>query len=210
MSDYNLGALSPEEKDQLLMHLLQKGGGGDVAPVAEGSPEDDDTPILKVMEILCNLVDTIDQRLGKLEEVVMDDIIGGVETLYKGNLKAKGVDDLKGKYGSLFEPHMGALKEMAPDEDVFDKLYDLIDQAKGGEGWDDTKESGMAQDMAKAVADKIAKIKGEAPAAEAPAEAPAEGVAVEKTKVSAFPEGADENLMKRISSMKARNAANGK
>lgn len=204
--DIDINRLSQEEKDQLLLHLLPKEGG------EEGMPEDNDEPILKVLEILCNLVDTLDQRLGKLEEVVMDDIIGGVETLYKGNLRAKGVDGLRGKYKDLFEPHMGALKEMAPDEDVFDKLYDLIEEARSGEDWDDGREGTMAEEMARAIGEKVSKIKGEAPAPEVAVEAEpeGEGVSVEKTKVSAYPDGADENLMKRIEGMKARNAAKGK
>lgn len=216
MSDYNLEALSPEEKDQLLSQLLaqHEAGGSPSEPQAPGDAEPDGDEgavgsLLKVVEILLNVVDTLDQRLSKLEGVVMDDLIGGIDSLYKGNLRAKGVDGMRGKYAELFAPHADALKELSPDEDIFDKLYDLVEQAKTGtEGWDDTKESEMASGLASGIAEKIAKIRGDKPAADA-APVGGAGVTVEKVTASPVPEGADAALMDRIKKMKERNASKG-
>lgn len=214
MDGLNLDALSPEETKTLLTQLIaeretkpadapdKEVGGGQ-----EGAME----PILKVLEILCSMVESLEEEVKMLRGVVMDDIIGGIDSLYKSNQRGIGVEGLRGKYGKLFDPHTDALKELSPDEDVFDKLYDLIESAKGGEGWDDTKEGDMATSLASGIAAKIAKIKGEAPAAEgeSPAAEEAPPAVVEEVKTSAYPAGADEKLMKRIEEMKRKNTAKG-
>ena len=224
MSMFNdLNTLSPEEKDKLLGELLsryqsdvstpetaqvEEVGGNDGLGTYPHEDEEADKqmlePVLQVLEMLIEKVEELEERLQKNESLVVDDLFGGIQKLYQGNLRTKGIGDLKSKYGHMFDPHMDALKELEPEGDIYGSLYDMISQVRGSdETFDDVKESEAVGGVAKSIADKIAKIKGVV--------APADGIAVEKTEVKALPveEGADEAFLDSIRKMKEGNKSRG-
>jgi len=87
-----------------------------------------------------------------------------------------------------------------------------LEPLKATEGFNDEMEMGHVKSIADAIAEKIKKIKGEAPVAEVTEEAP-EGVAIEVTKTATTPitdeTGADAELMKRVKAMKEKAKAKG-
>jgi hypothetical protein len=212
----DLSGLNPQEKDELLMQLIAKYQGGEGHPDAEQDAEQMD-PVLKCIELLIGKVEELEDRLQKLECVVMDDLIGGVEKLYKGNLRTTGVKGIQDKYGHLFEPHMGAIKELEPDSDLFGSLYDLIEEARGGDPeWNDEKELASITGAATSIGEKLMKLRGSIPEGAKPEEpaveeAP-EAASVETSTVTVESDdnAPDENLMKKIRGMQAKNKASGK
>lgn len=76
---------------------------------------------------LVEAVTMLTQRVEELERLVIDELFGGIEKLHKDNTRKMGIDGLRGKYGSMFEPHMETLKSINPDQDVFEIIYDLLD-----------------------------------------------------------------------------------
>jgi hypothetical protein len=194
---YDLNLLDPKEKDQLLQELLSKYENEvstqrlDQTEVPGGAgPEHPDEaadlamlePFAKVLEILIDKVEQLEERLEANERMVIDDLFGGIDKMYKQNLRTKAVGGLRDKYGDMFAPHMDALSELAPGEDIYEALHDMLDPMRAGEGWDDEKELGTVKDVAQSIADKIAKIKG----------APVD-VEVQKAEASAEPEKKEES-----------------
>jgi hypothetical protein len=143
---YNLASLSPQEKDELLMGLLaEREGHPDAGADAEML-----YPVVQAIEMLT-------ERVQALEKLVMDDLFGGIENLYKENKRKTGIGDLKTKYGELFAPHMDALQAIEPDADVFEKIYDLL----GDIGPDEVE--GKITGYASTLAEKLGKIRGVKP-----------------------------------------------
>jgi hypothetical protein len=166
---YNLEALSPQEKDDLLKQLITRYDSGeqptgDMSACEHGDQAQDLDmlkPFADVIEMLIGKVEQLEERLTYNEKLVVDDLFGGIDRLYKSNKRNQSIDGLKGKYGEMFSPHMDALKELSPDEDLYETLHDTLEQMRGGDAeWNDEKESGTVGEMAKMIGDKIAKIKG--------------------------------------------------
>jgi len=203
---YNLNNLSQQEKDDLLQQLVTKYDGGDQggAPAGDDSQQDADQmePFAKVLEILIDKVEAQEEKICKLESLVIDDLFGGIQKMYDTNMRTKSIDDLKGKYGGMFDPHMATIQELEPDGDLYGMLHDMISPMRDQEGWNDEQEAGTVKSVADAIAEKIAKIKGAG--APAPDAAGPDGVAVEVTKTSAAPVsgGADENFLNKVRKMK--------
>jgi hypothetical protein len=216
---YDLNNLAPQDKDQLLTELLKRYDQDVRSPSTEavGAPadhgdaqQDQDmlAPVLKVLDIVIEKLEELEQRLEANEKLVVDDLFGGIDKMYKQNVRTQSIDGIKGKYGDMFAPHMDALKELAPDEDIFETLHDMLDPLRGSDGWDDEKEFGAVKGAADSIAQKIAKIKG----GDKPAEESApDGVAVEITKTSAGPiEGGEESdFLKKVRDMKKKATAKG-
>jgi hypothetical protein len=81
------------------------------------------------MQMIAPLVEAVTmltQRVEELERLVVDELFGGIEKLYGENTRKKGIEGCRGKYGSMFEPHMETLKAINPDQDVFEIIYDLL------------------------------------------------------------------------------------
>ena len=163
---FNLSGLTDAEKQELL-NALQTDGGGSTAdhPDAEQDAEMVH-PLIEAFELLAS-------RVEKLEHALFEELFGGIEKLYSENQRKQGVGGIREKYGELFEPHREVMSELDPDTDVYERIYDLLDQMEGDDGAKDEAVRGFAGSLA----EKIAKIKG----------VPVEGGAVEVTKVTAEP-----------------------
>lgn len=205
---YDLNLLQPAEKDQLLNELLskyenevstQRLGQAKMAPGAEMPHEDVQAdmamlePFAQVLDILIDKVEELEERIEANEKLVIDDLFGGIDRMYKQNLRSQSIEGLKGKYGSLFEPHMSALSELAPGEDIYDTLHDLLEEAKGQGDWSDEREFESVKNAAQAIGDKIAKIKGQPVAVE-----------VQKTEVQPAQEGAESKFLEKVKQMRAK------
>jgi hypothetical protein len=202
---YNLAALSPEEKDDLLNQLIAKydGAGSDPADSTDHPDAVQDQAMLdpyrEIIQMLASKLEDVEGRMYKVESMVVDDLFGGIDRLYKSNVRAKGIDDMRGKYGDIFNPHVDAIRELSPeDADGFwDKIYDLVEEMKSEEGFNDEVMDERLKGAASSIGEKIAKLKGDsAPVA----------VEVEAAEVKAAPaEGqADEKLLEKVRGMKQK------
>jgi len=208
---YDLNLLQPTEKDQLLQELLSKYHNEQNTPRLNASevsgtqgetsmdhPDEQQDmtmlePFAKVLDILIDKVEELEARIEANEKLVIDDLFGGIDRMYKQNLRTQSVDGLRSKYGDLFNPHADALKELAPDEDIYDTLHDILEPMKGQEGWGDEQEFEAVKNAATAIADKIAKIKGTPVAVE-----------VEQTTTEAAPATAESKFLEKVKQMRAK------
>lgn len=214
---YDLNKLAPEEKDKLLMQLLTKYDNEVSTPGlhgAEVSGEHPDAeadkqmlePFAKVLEVLIDKVEELEDRIQKNESLVVDELFGGIDRMYKANLRSKSIDDLRGKYGEVFSPYMDGIKELAPNEDLYEALHDMLEPLRAGEGWNDEQELGTVKSAADAIAQKLAKLRGSG------SEPAPEGVAVEVTKTEAIPAkkaSPEAAFIEKVKEMKKRNSARG-
>lgn len=161
----DLSKLSPEEKDKLLMDLVAKFEGGE-GPVAEPDSEFSRyDKLCGVIELMCNEIEAMQEQVAAIRKLVVDDFLGGLEGMYKSNVRKQGISGLREKYGELFSPYDSVLKTTDPGEDLFEKLYDEQESMRGGEGFSDEMFDGKVKEYAVAIGKKIEELKasGELP-----------------------------------------------
>lgn len=160
---FDLSGMSPAEKDELLMELITKYKSGDGGPTASDAPEQSAdssySEICNLLEMLIDKIEEIDERTLKLEHAVIDDLFGGIERMYKDNLKVKGVGEIKAKYGEMFAPHLDTLKQTDPDSDIFELLHNQREEMRGADDYSDEMFDGKVAGYAQAIAEKIAELK---------------------------------------------------
>ena len=147
----DLNTLSPEEKQALRDALGQE-------------EQDPMAAIASVFELFASKLESLEERQTKLESVVVDEIIGGISNLYNDNMRVEGIKGLKGKYADLFGPHEGAFQELYGG-DVYEKLFDMIEELKGGEGFTDELGDSKIKEIAGQLQEKLSKVKGSPEAA---------------------------------------------
>lgn len=165
----------------------------ELRPVVEG--------LIQAVQVLAQKLDAVEGAHGMLEKLVVDDLIGGISSMYKANMKKGRIESLKSKYSGDLQGHFDALAHISPEgTDHWGALHDMT------EGMDDTGLDDHVKNLASGLADKLGKIRGktDAPAAaEVSVEAPA---AVE---TPAEPEGPpakeksqDEQIAEKLSKSK--------
>lgn len=123
-------------------------------------------PIAEEVVKLVEFVKAQGERLEMLEKVVMDDIIGGVTKLYKTNERAKGIEDLRGKYGDMLPGEdLEVFKEFYGDRDPYGDLYDMVDEMRSGEGFNEEAADARIREVLEALRGKIGKFRPKPPEA---------------------------------------------
>jgi hypothetical protein len=155
----DLSPLSPEEimelKNAIAQHE-QTSSHSDIGDDAEFLK-----PIVEALELVASRLDALTESHGQLEKIVMDDIIGGVKGLYDTNMRTNGISELKGKYGSMFEPLAPAWKDLSgEDSDLMEKLYDIVDELKHGEDYSDEKADSTIKDIHSKLLERVKNVKG--------------------------------------------------
>ncbi len=160
----DLTKLSPAEKDQLLTQLIAKHEGGEAssAPDPEFSRYE---KLCDVIELMCSEIEAVQDQVSAIRKLVVDDFLGGLEGMYKTNVRKQGIGALKDKYGELFGPMESVLKSTDPDHDVYESLFDQQESMRGGEGYSDEAFDGKVKEWAMAIQAKIDELRksGEIP-----------------------------------------------
>jgi hypothetical protein len=165
-----LEALTPEEKAQLKAALdAEMGGGGDDCAAKFEA-------VANVLDQIVASMDAMRMDIDAVKKTVFDDMIGGIKKLYGENQRSSGIEEIKAKYGPMFDPYMDSVKEMYPDMDLHGRLYDTLSEMRGGEGYTDEMGDARVKEIADALRAKVEKIRGPAPA-----------VAIEAAPVEAMP-----------------------
>ena len=143
--------------------------------------------LAEIMQQILGILQDHEQRLAAvcqahedLDKEIHEDFFGPIHEQYQSSVRGKGIEDLKSRYGSMFDDDMqGSLKAFVID-DVFSRLYDELEKLKGGEGWGPDAEKSFIDGVHGQALEKIAMIRGK-PAAAPEAEKPAAlSVKVEK------------------------------
>ena len=143
---FDIATLSPEERAALKAQL-------------EEEPCDPVEELAKALDIIVDKMESMEERVGKIEKTVLDDLIGGIKGLYDENVRASGISDLKGKYGSMFEPYEKGLGELGVT-DLYGSLHSMLSELKGSPDYNDEMGDSKIKEVAKTIADKFAAITG--------------------------------------------------
>ena len=166
MDMMSLDTLSPEELGALEKAIsARKQGGQSQGGVSEIVP----------------VVESILARLGRLEEDFYQKVLGGIDGLYKENMRAEGMKGFGEKYGGMFSPHADDFKRVY-GSDLMEKAFDYLESLKGEEGYSDEVGDGKLQELLAQIKGRIGKpdavaveVKAEGEPVKAPeAAAPAE------------------------------------
>lgn len=102
-----------------------------------------------------------DEELDSLAKLVQEEILGGIENLYKTKERLGGISNLSSKYGQMFDPYKDFYGELTDGSDIYEKLYDELDEMKKSkESWSDEDESSEISKLAEMLKGKFEKIKG--------------------------------------------------
>lgn len=121
-------------------------------------------PLAEAVNYLLTKCEEQDEKIAKLESMIVEELFGGIEKLYKENQKTEGLTMLKGKYGALFDPHMEAYGKMYPGSDLYENLYGLLEESKSKEDFDEGQFDQGVQGVATKLAQLISELKGDKPA----------------------------------------------
>ena len=160
----DVSQLSPEEKDRLLTALIAKvgidlpeqSGHGDAAQDAEQL-----APIIKVLEMVIDKFEALEERVECLDKLVTEEIIGGITKLYNEKSRAGGISSMMDKYKDKFDPYKDFYGEMTDGSDLYEKLFDEISEMKGSTpDWNDEVEGSKVGELAEVLKSKFEKVKG--------------------------------------------------
>jgi len=196
----DINALSPAEKDQLLTELVGKYmSDGGSSETTDGSEPVGLDAFAQALEIVIDKMESMDAELCRVRSMVEDDLFGGIRKLYDSNMRMQGIAAVRSRYGSVFADMEDGLKTHAPDDDWAQAIYDIIEQQKSNEGFDEGKLVNDAAAMLRTKLGELGKTAEAAPAA----------VEVEVTKTSTDKPDDTNPLIKKIREMKTKNKSLG-
>jgi hypothetical protein len=120
----DIQGLTPEEKDQLLAHLLGVGGDSAESSPEYGAEGGEDAKY----QYLCEKVDALEDLVLKL--------VSGFYGAISENTRKKTIGDISSRYGEKLAPVMDQFKDLYA-RDPFDHLLSILEQARGREDWDE-------------------------------------------------------------------------
>ena len=187
MDAMSLDTLSPEEIDALEKAIAGRKQGAD-------------DPI----STLASIVQSLMERLGRIEEDFYTKVLGGIDGLYKENMRAEDMKGFGEKYGGMFSPYADDFKRTYSG-DLMEKAFDYLESLKGEEGYTDEVGDGKLKEL-------VDQIKGRLTKPEAVAvEVKAEGEPVKLPEAAAPAEEGEsddsESVYDEIARMKKRDGA---
>lgn len=156
----DISTLSPNEKDALIQQLL----GGSTGHSDEAADKAMLQPLVDAVEMIVDKVTEMDEQLNKLSKLVIDDLIGGIKTLHSEGLRDEGIEGLKSRYAEMFGDYGNSYKDVY-DGELYDELYDALEEMKGNEGFDEKAEVEKVFNLLKSKIDKVRGISAEPAAA---------------------------------------------
>jgi hypothetical protein len=149
-------------------------------PVEEKVPE-----LADVMQEILGILQDHEERLAKvcaahedLDKEIHEDFFGPIHEAHQSSVRTKGIEDLKGRYGSMWdEDTQGALKGFGVD-DIYSSLYDELEKIKGEEGYGPEREKSFIEDIHNQAMGRIAQIRGKPKESEKKAEEKPAGTAI--------------------------------
>lgn len=193
MDGMTLDNLSPEELAALEEAIAKRKSAQAENPIAS---------LASVVEMLLDNYEKMSEKLAKLETDFYEKVLGGIDGLYKENLRADGLKAFGEKHGSMFAPFADDFKRVF-DKDLIPLVFDYLEELKGEPGFNDE----LGGTKLKELADQI---KGRIGPKEPPPAA-VEVTKVEAEKPSEPPEepadGMDATMENEIAAMKRKDEA---
>ena len=118
-------------------------------------------PIVKVLEMIIDKFEALEERVECLDKLVTEEIIGGITKLYNEKSRMGGISSMSEKYKDKFDPYKDFYGEMTGGQDLYEKLFDEISEMKGSSpDWNDETEGSKVSELAEMIKSKFEKIKG--------------------------------------------------
>jgi hypothetical protein len=133
-----------------------------------GDMDQGQTPDLaEIMQQILGILQDHEDRISKvcaahedLDKEIHEDFFGPIHEQYQSSMRSKGIDDLKGRYGSTLGDISDDQWKGFGIEDVFSRIYDELEKLKGEEGWGPDKEKDWVSNIHDQAMDRIKKISG--------------------------------------------------
>jgi len=149
-------------------------------------------PLVKAIQMICDKLEQLEEKVENLDKLVTDEIIGGITTLYNEKSRMGGIGEMTEKYKDKFDPYKDFYSSMTDGSDLYEKLYDEINSMKGdGSAWNEESEGSAIEGILGQLKAKHDKIKGTGEPV---------GVSVEIEKTSTNEDGLD-----KIRAMRKKN-----
>jgi hypothetical protein len=132
----------------------------------KGQPIEQQVPaLIAVLKALIGQLADVDSRVCKLDSDLHEGIMDPIHQQYQASVRGKGIEDLKGKYGSKFDEIADPLKAFGID-DVYSFLYDKLDELRKAPDYAPEQEEEAITNFHKGAMDRIGRIRGTPPAVE--------------------------------------------
>jgi len=122
-----IDSLSPEELSALEEAITKR---------KETQSADPITAIASVVEMLLDNYEKLAEKVGRIETDFYEKVLGGIDGLYKENLRADGLKAFGEKHGSMFSPFADDFKRVF-DKDLIPMVFDYLEEIKGEPGFND-------------------------------------------------------------------------
>ena len=163
-------------------------GGGQTPELADIMQQ-----ILGILQDHEQRITAVCQAHEDLDKEIHEDFFGPIHEQYQSSMRGKGIEDLKGKYGSMLGDITDDQWKGFGIDDVYGRLYDELEKLKSGEGWGEDSEKSWIGNIHDQAMDRIKKITGGS--LTTPAAAPEKPEAAVKVEVEKkAPGGAKEML----------------
>ena len=171
MDGLTLDSLSPEEISKL----------EELLAAHKSKPADP-------MEAVMSRLEGISERLQRIETDFYEKVLGGIDGLYKENLRADGLKAFGETHGPMFAPFADDFKRIF-EKDLIPLVFDYLEELKGEPGYNDELGGSKLKELAEQIKGRIGPKEAPAavevtaaevkPAEEKPPEKPAEKPAEE-------------------------------
>lgn len=127
-----LRGLPPEQLIELIRGMTEGEGHAD-----EGADQQVMQPLVDAIQMLQTELESVRNELDELKTVVFDDVIGGIEGVYRDGMRSKGIEELRALASERLNPYEDRYKLLAgEDGDLYGRVYDLLEEGKDEEGYD--------------------------------------------------------------------------
>jgi hypothetical protein len=150
--------------------------------------ETTDPTLGEILENMLGLIQQLEEKLEKvtsahaeLDREIHEEFFGPLHESYITKVRGEGIESLRQKHGARFDTILEPLKAFGID-DVYERLYDAIEELKKGEGYKEGDEDPFVDGIYNQAMERIGRIRGEQP--KPPEEPPKEEPGVKETTVT--------------------------
>jgi hypothetical protein len=141
-----LDSLSPEELTALEEAIAKRKSAQSENPMAA---------LAAVCQMLLEKCEGLEKKLSQLETDFYQKVLGGIDGLYKENLRADGLKAFGEKHGPMFAPFADDFKRIF-EKDLIPLVFDYLEELRGQDGYNDEMGEGKLKELAEQIKARIA------------------------------------------------------
>ncbi|MCE5191223.1 MAG: hypothetical protein LLG08_05635 [Actinomycetia bacterium] len=197
MDGMTLDSLSAEELTALEEAIAKRKSAQSENPMAA---------IASVCQMLLEKCEGLEKKLSQLETDFYQKVLGGIDGLYKENLRADGLKAFGEKHGPMFAPFADDFKRVF-EKDLIPLVFDYLEELKGQDGYNDEMGDGKLKELAAQIQGRLAPKAPEASVEVTSVEAKPEETPAEKPAEEGPGDGITPDIENEIARMKRKDEA---